>query len=911
MLGKEYDIFTLKQMEVLRLPYAEAGETCYTDARGSRYCLYPNLMKGEMVQTCKTCAKALRKNEVPEFSLGSGVDFGIHELDALNEVEKAVISRSIIVSKVIKLRPCSESDGQLALKGHVVSMPHDLVDTITTKLPRTKLPIQVMFIGKERFWGATKNLFKLQYHVRPTVIFKWLRYLKSRNPLYFDIEINESDETIVCLEKITPQLAEEAILSSNPETNYLETSVEEETETFSGSSSSGLKSVMLCDKTKKPNSADHAFLALKKLKIRLRTGSLKNEFLENSEIFAESFPWLFTLGNVIRNFNPCNKNLMNYLLNFYDCRFAHDMDFVFYCFNQKQRWNAVISVGIRVKSNPQSILAFKRIIEEENFDKDLETAMKDHQSLEARSLLLKISNIVKISGKHLDFGPCQRESSLSKLYSYFHFFGYPSCFFTMSPADVDQILTFRFSHEIGERDFELPSLNERYHILAKNPVAASQIFHRIKNAFFESLFGLMDSSKTRKSIEISDRCIGSFGTPIAFFAADESQGRGSLHMHAILWCGIPPDTIQKHINNKKIMEETIKVVDSMVRAYIPSDQVPENDDIDQQGSRQHFYTGECVPPLESCQAFTKFEERAYAIAKMCNTHRHSATCRKGKTGRFGCRFLIPSAICESTGAVELKYTLSGSSVSNVEPNIHITEKPSRESISFRNMPLPLPDPRIISFDLKRPTENDKMIIPFSRVCSATLACNTAAHPILSPAQAQSIAFYTLKYITKDSVAVVNALSCLSEAKRSTQLRPSIASNHGTETRSAQHIITRLLNNLNSKMEISGQMAASSILGNSTISASHETWYCFPWPLLKSYNFWNQEENDCEQVLHTVEDELFNEEEIRIEEFMGSDEHSYSEISVDSRNRVQVTITLKVFFLEHILSFRLFRNTKII
>lgn len=81
------------------------------------------------------------------------------------------------------------------------------------------------------------------------------------------------------------------------------------------------------------------------------------------------------------------------------------------------------------------------------------------------------------------------------------------------------------------------------------------------------------------------------------------------------------------------------------------------------------------------------------------------------------------------------------------------------------MPLPLLDPRIIAFELKRPTQKDEMLIPFSPICSAALSCNAAAHPILNSCQGQSFAFYTLKYMMKDAIALVNPLSCLAEAKK--------------------------------------------------------------------------------------------------------------------------------------------------
>ena len=42
---------------------------------------------------------------------------------------------------------------------------------------------------------------------------------------------------------------------------------------------------------------------------------------------------------------------------------------------------------------------------------------------------------------------------------------------------------------------------------------------------------------------------GTFGTPVAFYGVYEAQGRGTLHIHFLLWGGIPPQMLQRISHN--------------------------------------------------------------------------------------------------------------------------------------------------------------------------------------------------------------------------------------------------------------------------------------------------------------------------------------------------------------------------
>lgn len=92
-------------------------------------------------------------------------------------------------------------------------------------------------------------------------------------------------------------------------------------------------------------------------------------------------------------------------------------------------------------------------------------------------------------------------------------------------------------------------------------------------------------------------------------------------------------------------------------------------------------------------------------------------------------------------------------------------------------------------------------------------------------QSKAASFYVLKYITKNLVELTNTLAIIYEALNTIQKWPSSAENTGETSRTAQHLLTRILNNLAGSTEVGGAMASAALLGLPSTFASHDFWYC--------------------------------------------------------------------------------------
>jgi hypothetical protein len=104
------------------------------------------------------------------------------------------------------------------------------------------------------------------------------------------------------------------------------------------------------------------------------------------------------------------------------------------------------------------------------------------------------------------------------------------------------------------------------------------------------------------------------------------------------------------------------------------------------------------------------------------------------------------------------------------------------------------------------------VVEYNPLLTALLGCNTNLSFLGSKEQSKQALFYIGPYINKNGVKVVDALPLLAHAQNHALQYPSSADDAGTDTRLVQHIMTRVLNKLNSLMEVSDTQAALALLG---------------------------------------------------------------------------------------------------
>lgn len=451
----------------------------------------------------------------------------------------------------------------------------------------------------------------------------------------------------------------------------------------------------------KPNELTKAIAESLKLNIT-RDGAARpiSEFGNNDKLMYGAFPFIFLLGKGMSGSGSCPVLFRQMILRQYDNRASKNSKFNFIMFNQIQRHAAISTVAARAKSNPKSLLKFMSIVNADGYMDRLKAAVKAPDSNEAKEMVKSLMPLIHVSGKNVPFGASERAKTLSVLNAYTGFFGLPSWFITVSPADIDSPLMIRLGHchkdnrnskglnvksvDLGVPILEIPiptNSTLRAIILAQNPGVAAEMFEKIIRAVVKCLLNIPlteDYKKTRPSYDVTMG--GVLGTLYALVMIFECQGRGSLHAHAAGWGSLVPRLLEIASNSKTFANIIANSINTMVLAQLPqcvhdtrNDKLVDKttrfglnmispfqqfspqsntfeDIVDQDQELKYKLTNEpkshdgvissFLP--KSLDAMTELDKRVYMCALKVNVHTCGFSCAKGKSGLRGCRFGFPA-----------------------------------------------------------------------------------------------------------------------------------------------------------------------------------------------------------------------------------------------------------------------------
>ena len=96
-------------------------------------------------------------------------------------------------------------------------------------------------------------------------------------------------------------------------------------------------------------------------------------------------------------------------------------------------------------------------------------------------------------------------------------------------------------------------------------------------------------------------------------------------------------------------------------------------------------------------------------------------------------------------------------------------------------------------------------------------------------QALAATYYMAKYVSKNSETQAATLSLIQAAQQHIQDHPSVASDSGTIPRTAKHLLTRFLNSMTGRTEVSRPMAALALMDTpaNLFSHSFQSVHVFP------------------------------------------------------------------------------------
>ncbi|KAF5320379.1 hypothetical protein D9758_018383 [Tetrapyrgos nigripes] len=286
----------------------------------------------------------------------------------------------------------------------------------------------------------------------------------------------------------------------------------------------------------------------------------------NPSLFPSMFPWLFPygyggFGNEYIEGRLSEESQIQSKLKYYDKRFQKDLYFPMIAFNIRQIKNA--STGSFILTKRKN---FKSVVErlmslDSSIVKTIAQRMIDGEKVvPSNAEETKCFSILN----DIDHVSCQVQGSLSskknmrnQIWSLISFLGTPVWFITLSPADHLHPISLYFADTKTTFTPEIRSYNERYKLIAENPVAAAKFFNFMVEMFLLHILGV----KAKHS--------GIFGDTAAYYGTVEQQGRLTLHLHLLLWirAAITPQQMRDRImsNDSEFQQALIDYLESVHR----------------------------------------------------------------------------------------------------------------------------------------------------------------------------------------------------------------------------------------------------------------------------------------------------------------------------------------------------------
>ena len=289
-----------------------------------------------------------------------------------------------------------------------------------------------------------------------------------------------------------------------------------------------------------------------------------NEYF-NPKLLAGLYPTLFCYGRGVpeNQSRPIQVNLrehVRYLLSYSDRRFERSHSFIFVIFNILQRRDAcfqakLIATKPYFQSSAQELLSLS--------SNDIETALNNtsnkRNDMESNNALNKLLNHIRTIGGRVMGSTCSRMALRTKIHALIYNQCLPNIFLTLNPADILSPVALYFAGVKIDLDNiqteQLLDTFRRAEIIASHPVATAKFFRLLITSILDTMI------------------VGGVLGPIkAYFGTVESQGRGSLHLHLLIWLDhdLKPTDMKEKIQGADFREKLKAYLEDIIKEDLDS-----------------------------------------------------------------------------------------------------------------------------------------------------------------------------------------------------------------------------------------------------------------------------------------------------------------------------------------------------
>jgi hypothetical protein len=370
--------------------------------------------------------------------------------------------------------------------------------------------------------------------------------------------------------------------------------------------------------------------------------------IEDPNHLMAAFPVLFPYGKggleVDRKRKVPYESHVRWALQYADRRFRKDLSFIFQVFGVIQKRQMCFSASLQIRR--ASFHRHREIIHNVT-PADLVKASAEelrrvpYTNPGVRALRQHVSAVrAKVMGTDES-----RTGIRSQIWGMTMMCGPPSLWITINPSDTnDPIAQVMAGVDINLDNFEKtagPDGKTRARTIAADPFAAAKFFHYMINAIIETLFGF---KKKRHNIF---RTNGILGMVQGYIGTVEAQGRGTLHLHVLIWLvgALTAAKMRNALKSEDFRQKVIKYIDACIRADIDN-----RDTSAVLSIKKESAVAYSRPPNPKSANFAEIaRESEKALVRTVQVH----TCSKEgciviKNGRLQCKRRAPFPVAKAT-----------------------------------------------------------------------------------------------------------------------------------------------------------------------------------------------------------------------------------------------------------------------
>jgi hypothetical protein len=288
--------------------------------------------------------------------------------------------------------------------------------------------------------------------------------------------------------------------------------------------------------------------------------------------FEKAYPCLFPYGRggleAARHTAVDFSDHICWTLQYHDRHFRRHETYPFVCLGIAQRRQALMSARLQMRRP--------------NFEKEGRliasvTVQKLQQACDEEAHGRPVSDPAVRLLRNLTYGAASRVQGSnaarlqlrSQIWSTCIMKNPPTLWITINPSDLHDPVAQVFAGEKIDLDHFMrtvgPDATVRAHNIASDPYAAASFFHFLIGVILETLFGI-----TVTDFRVFNRP-AVFGRVSAYYGAVESQGRGSLHLHMLLWLEDCPtgDEMHELLKTESFRHKVCAFIQANLRAYLP------------------------------------------------------------------------------------------------------------------------------------------------------------------------------------------------------------------------------------------------------------------------------------------------------------------------------------------------------